>query len=226
MEQAFDELSVALQEHYRDLQDDLYDGLLDEVVERSRQALEWGQSPSSVLAHGLVAGMDFVGQDFRAGTLFVPEILRAARAMKAAMELLRPLLAGTGAARLGVAVIGTVRGDIHDIGKNLVAMMLEGAGLEVINLGFNVDASKFVAAVREHRPDILGLSALLTTSMPDMVKVMDRLRDEDLRAQVRVLVGGAPLSAAFAEQIGADAYCRDAAEAVDTARGLVRREVG
>jgi 5-methyltetrahydrofolate--homocysteine methyltransferase len=205
---------------YEGVQDDLYDGLKDQVVAATRQALEMGQTPAQVLALGLVAGMDLVGKDFGAGILFVPEVLRAANAMKAAMEVLRPLLADTGAARIGTAVIGTVKGDIHDIGKNLVAMMWEGAGFDVINLGVNVDADKFIAAVREHNANILGMSALLTTTMPYMATVVRRLEDEGLRDRVKVLVGGAPLNVVFAEDIRADAYCKDAAEAVTVAKAV------
>jgi 5-methyltetrahydrofolate--homocysteine methyltransferase len=206
------------------MQDDLYDGLAEPVVKATRQALDWGQSPANVLAHGLVAGMDIVGKDFGAGILFVPEVLRAANAMKAAMEILRPLLTETGVPKIGTAVIGTVKGDIHDIGKNLVAMMWEGAGLEVINLGVNVDADKFLAAIRQHNANLLGMSALLTTTMPYMATVIERLEQEGLRQQVKVLVGGAPLNAAFAEDVRADAYCKDAAEAVAVAKGLFKRE--
>jgi 5-methyltetrahydrofolate--homocysteine methyltransferase len=225
MEDPFDDLSVELQDHYRNMQDDLYDGLTDKVVAATRQALAWGQSPANVLAHGLVAGMDIVGQDFGAGILFVPEVLRAANAMKAAMEILRPLLTETGATKIGTAVIGTVKGDIHDIGKNLVAMMWEGAGFEVINLGVNVDADKFVAAIRQHNATLLGMSALLTTTMPYMLKVIERLESEGLRDRIKVLVGGAPLNPAFAEDVRADRYCRDASEAVTAARALVKRDV-
>ncbi len=221
MADPFESLSPELQEHYQNMQDDLYDGLTDKVVAATKQALEWGQSPANVLEHGLVAGMDIVGQDFGAGILFVPEVLRAANAMKAAMEILRPLLTETGAPKIGVAVIGTVKGDIHDIGKNLVAMMWEGAGFEVHNLGNNVDADKFIAAIREHNANILGMSALLTTTMPYMATVIERLKAEGLRERVKVLVGGAPLNEAFAEEIGADRYCKDAAEAVIAAKAMV-----
>lgn len=214
----FEELPEELQELYEDMQDDLYDGLADKVVEGTRRALEMGRTPHEILAHGLVAGMDIVGEDFGAGRLFVPEVLMAAKAMKAAMEVLRPLLTQTGAPRIGTFVIGTVKGDIHDIGKNLVAMMLEGAGFEVIDLGINTDADEFIAAVREYNADLLGMSALLTTTMPYMKVVIDRLKEEGLRDKVKVLVGGAPLSEAFAEEIGADAYCEDAAVAVEVAK--------
>ncbi len=221
MADPWDTLSPELQRHYENMQDDLYDGLGQPVVRATRQALERGQPPANILAYGLVAGMDVVGKDFGAGVLFVPEVLRAANAMKATMEVLRPLLVETGVPRIGTAVIGTVKGDIHDIGKNLVAMMWEGAGFEVINLGTNVDADKFINALREHRASLLGMSALLTTTMPYMGTVMERLRAEGLREKVKVLVGGAPLNEAFAEDIGADAYCKDAAEAVTAARAFV-----
>ena len=221
MADPWDTLSPELQRHYENMQDDLYDGLGQPVVRATRQALERGQPPANILAYGLVAGMDVVGKDFGAGVLFVPEVLRAANAMKATMEVLRPLLVETGVPRIGTAVIGTVKGDIHDIGKNLVAMMWEGAGFEVINLGTNVDADKFINALRAHRASLLGMWALLTTTMPYMGTVMERLRAEGLREKVKVLVGGAPLNEAFAEDIGADAYCKDAAEAVTAARAFV-----
>jgi corrinoid protein of di/trimethylamine methyltransferase len=221
MADPWDTLSPELQRHYENMQDDLYDGLGQPVVRATRQALERGQPPANILAYGLVAGMDVVGKDFGAGVLFVPEVLRAANAMKATMEVLCPLLVETGVPRIGTAVIGTVKGDIHDIGKNLVAMMWEGAGFEVINLGTNVDADKFINALRAHRASLLGMWALLTTTMPYMGTVMERLRAEGLREKVKVLVGGAPLNEAFAEDIGADAYCKDAAEAVTAARAFV-----
>lgn len=203
------------------IQDDLYDGLADEVVESVKELLHRDMTPYDVLTQGLVAGMAVVGDDFRDGILFVPEVLMAAKAMKAGMEILRPLLVETGAPQIGSMVIGTVKGDIHDIGKNLVAMMMEGAGFNVINLGINTDADAFLDAIREHNVDILGMSALLTTTMPYMQVVIDALKDQGLREQIIVLVGGAPLNEAFAEEIGADAYCRDAAVAVETAKKLI-----
>jgi len=203
------------------IQDDLYDGLADEVVESLRELLKRGLTPYEVLTRGLVAGMDIVGVDFRDGILFVPEVLMSAKAMKAGMEILRPLLVETGAPQVGTMVIGTVKGDIHDIGKNLVGMMMEGAGFNVVNLGINTDADKFLAAIREHKPEILGMSALLTTTMPYMGVVIEALKQQGLRDQIIVLVGGAPLNEAFAEEIGADAYCRDAAIAVETAKKLL-----
>jgi len=208
------------------MQDDLYDGLKDEVVAETNEALARGYSATEVLARGLVAGMDIVGVDFRDGILFVPEVLMAANAMKAGMEILRPLLVETGAARIGTMVIGTVKGDIHDIGKNLVAMMMEGAGFEVINLGINNDADKFVAAVRQHAPDIVGMSALLTTTMPYMKVVVQALKDEGLRDGVYVMVGGAPVTETFAQTVGADAYGRDAAIAVELAKAYMSRRRG
>jgi 5-methyltetrahydrofolate--homocysteine methyltransferase len=203
------------------MQDDLYDGLAVEVTAGVRILLERGLTPYDVLTKALVGGMDVVGADFRDGVLFVPEVLMAAKAMKAGMEILRPLLVETGAPQIGTMVIGTVKGDIHDIGKNLVAMMMEGAGFKVVNLGINTDAEKFLAAIHEHTPDILGMSALLTTTMPYMGVVIKTLKEQALRDKLIVLVGGAPLNVAFAEEIEADAYCRDAAVAVETAKKLV-----
>ena len=203
------------------MQDDLYDGLKEEIEEGVNILLERGWAPYDVLTKSLVLGMKTVGDDFRDGILFVPEVLLAANAMKAGMAILRPLLAETGAAKIGTVVIGTVKGDIHDIGKNLVAMMLEGAGFEVINLGINTDVDKFLAAIEEHKPDILGMSALLTTTMTYMKVVIETLKEKGIRDQLIVLVGGAPLNEEFGEAIGADAYCKDAAIAVETAKRLV-----
>lgn|SRR3990170_8015050 len=200
------------------MKEDLYDGYAEEIVAEVNELLSRGLTPYDVLTQGLVAGMDIVGIDFRDGILFVPEVLMAAKAMKAGMVVLRPLLAETGAPKIGTMVIGTVKGDIHDIGKNLVAMMMEGAGFEVINLGINNPVENFMAAVEEHDPDILGMSALLTTTMPYMRVVIDALKEIGIRQDIVVLVGGAPLNDAFAEDIGADAYCRDAAVAVVTAK--------
>ena len=203
------------------MHDDLYDGLADEIAIGTNILLARGWDPQAVLNEALVEGMRIVGIDFRDGILFVPEVLLAANAMKAGMEILRPLLAETGAETIGKVVIGTVKGDIHDIGKNLVAMMLEGAGFEVINLGINTDADKFIAALEEHKPDILGMSALLTTTMPYMKVVIDTLKERGIRDDYIVLVGGAPLNEEFGRAIGADAYCRDAAVAAETAGALV-----
>ena len=202
--------------------DDLYDGLADEIVEGTTILLDRGWAADAVLNQALVEGMRIVGIDFRDGILFVPEVLLAANAMKAGMAVLRPLLAETGAARVGKVVIGTVKGDIHDIGKNLVAMMLEGAGFEVVDLGINNPVERYLAALEEHRPDILGMSALLTTTMPYMKVVIDELVAKGIRDDYIVLVGGAPLNEEFGKAIGADAYCRDAAVAAETAQALVR----
>ncbi|MCS5674378.1 MAG: B12-binding domain-containing protein [Acidimicrobiales bacterium] len=206
------------------MHDDLYDGLPDEVVEGTELLLGRGWGPDRVLNDALVEGMRVVGIDFRDGILFVPEVLLAANAMKAGMAILRPLLAETGAKPVGKVVIGTVKGDIHDIGKNLVAMMLEGAGFEVINLGINTDVDEYLAALTEHQPDILGMSALLTTTMPYMKVVIDTLIEQGLRDDYIVLVGGAPLNQEFGDAIGADAYCRDAAVAAETATQLVQKK--
>jgi methylmalonyl-CoA mutase cobalamin-binding domain/chain len=203
------------------MHDDLYDGMAAEIVEGTDILLGRGWGPDRVLNDALVEGMRIVGIDFRDGILFVPEVLLAANAMKAGMEILRPLLAETGAQRIGKVVIGTVKGDIHDIGKNLVAMMLEGAGFEVINLGINNPVENFLSALEEHQPDILGMSALLTTTMPYMKVVIDELNERGIRNDYIVLVGGAPLNEEFGKAVGADAYCRDAAVAVETAQALV-----
>lgn len=209
---------MSLEEILELMKEDLYDGYADEVVEEVAECLAQGMTPYAVLTEGLVAGMEIVGIDFRDGVLFVPEVLMAAKAMKAGMAILRPLLAETGASRVGTMVIGTVKGDIHDIGKNLVSMMMEGAGFEVIDLGINCDVDKFLNALEEHKPDIIGMSALLTTTMPYMRVVIKALKDKGIRQNYVVLVGGAPLNEAFAEDIEADAYCRDAAVAVETAK--------
>ena len=204
------------------MHDDLYDGLADEIHDGTNLLLGRGWSPDKVLQEALVEGMRIVGIDFRDGILFVPEVLLAANSMKAGM-ILRPLLAETGAEPIGKVVIGTVKGDIHDIGKNLVAMMLEGAGFEVFDLGINTDADEFLAALAEHKPDILGMSALLTTTMPYMKVVIDTLVSKGIRDDYIVLVGGAPLNEEFGTAIGADAYCRDAAVASETAKTLVQK---
>ncbi len=209
------------------MMDDLYDGYADEIVEEVEECLSRGMTPYDVLTQGLVAGMEIVGVDFRDGILFVPEVLMSAKAMKAGMNVLRPLLAETGAPTIGTMVIGTVKGDIHDIGKNLVAMMMEGAGFEVFNIGINNSVEDYLEAIEEHQPDILGMSALLTTTMPYMRVVIDALKEAGIRQDIIVLVGGAPLNDAFAEDIEADAYCRDAAVAVETAKKFmaIRRGV-
>jgi methylmalonyl-CoA mutase cobalamin-binding domain/chain len=206
------------------MHDDLYDGLKEEIEEGVHILLGRGWTPYKILTEALVEGMRIVGIDFRDGILFVPEVLLAANAMKGGMFILRPLLVETGAPRMGKMVIGTVKGDIHDIGKNLVSMMMEGAGFEVIDLGINNPVEKYLAAIEEHQPDILGMSALLTTTMPYMKVVIDTLKEKGMRDDYVVLVGGAPLNEEFAKAIGADAYCRDAAVAVETAKGFMTRK--
>jgi|TARA_B110001450_G_C17657314_1_gene495848 5-methyltetrahydrofolate--homocysteine methyltransferase len=209
------------------MHDDLYDGLKEEIEEGTQILLGRGWGAERVLGEALVDGMTVVGVDFRDGILFVPEVLLAANSMKGGMSILKPLLAETGAKPVGTMVIGTVKGDIHDIGKNLVAMMMEGAGFEVIDIGINNAVEEYVAALERHQPDILGMSALLTTTMPYMKVVIDALKDKGLRDRYIVMVGGAPLNQEFGDAVGADAYCRDAADAATTAIRLVseRREL-
>src|SRR6478672_10772199 len=218
--------SLSDDELVEQMHDDLYDGLKEEIEEGVRILLERGWVPYDVLTQALVEGMRIVGIDFRDGILFVPEVLMSANAMKAGMFILRPLLAATGAPRLGKMVIGTVKGDIHDIGKNLVGMMMEGAGFDVIDLGINNPVEKYLDAIETHKPDILGMSALLTTTMPYMKVVIDTLKEKGMRNDYVVLVGGAPLNETFANSIGADAYCRDAAVAVETAKTFMARRQG
>jgi len=217
----FDLNSLSDDELVEQMHDDLYDGLGEEIVDSVNILLKRNWTPYDILTKALVEGMRIVGVDFRDGILFVPEVLMSANAMKAGMVLLRPLLAETGAPKVGKMVIGTVKGDIHDIGKNLVCMMMEGAGFEVIDLGINNAVEKYLDAIEEHKPDILGMSALLTTTMPYMKVVIDTLKEKGMRNDYLVLVGGAPLNEAFAEAVGADAYCRDAAVAVETAKALL-----
>ena len=204
--------------------DDLYDGLAEEIAEGTQILLDRGWDAKKVLDDVLVGGMNIVGEDFRDGILFVPEVLLAANAMKAGMALLKPILSETGAEPVGKLIIGTVKGDIHDIGKNLVGMMMEGAGFEVIDLGINTDADTYVEALKEHRPNILGMSALLTTTMPYMKVVIDTLIEQGIRDDYIVMVGGAPLNEEFGNAVGADAYCRDAATAVQVAKQLVQEQ--
>ena len=204
--------------------DDLYDGLKEEIEEGVNILLERKWEPYRILTEALVGGMTIVGQDFRDGILFVPEVLLAANAMKAGMTILKPLLAETGAPRVGKMVIGTAKGDIHDIGKNLVSMMMEGAGFEVVDLGINNPVENYLDALEQEAPDILGMSALLTTTMPYMKVVIDTMVEQGIREDYIVLVGGAPLNEEFGKAIGADAYCRDAAVAVETAKEFVARK--
>jgi len=220
-DEEFDLNDLPDDELVKQLHDDLYNGLRDEVAEGTRILLARDWSASRVLDEALVEGMRVVGVDFRDGILFVPEVLMAANAMKGGMELLRPLLAETGAESIGKIVIGTVKGDIHDIGKNLVSMMMEGAGFEVIDIGINNSVESYLEALEKHKPDILGMSALLTTTMPYMKVVIDTMKEKGIRDDYIVLVGGAPLNEAFGQAVGADAYCRDAGVAVETAKALI-----
>jgi len=217
----FDLKGLSDEELVEQVHDDLYNGLKGEIEDATRIFLERGWAPEQILNQALVEGMRIVGVDFRDGILFVPEVLLAANAMKGGMEILRPLLVETGVEPIGKIVIGTVKGDIHDIGKNLVSMMLEGAGFEVIDLGINNPVEKYLDALEKHQPDILGMSALLTTTMPYMKVVIDTLKQKGIREDYIVLVGGAPLNEEFGKAVGADAYCRDAAIAVETAKSLI-----
>ena len=207
----------------KQMMDDLYDGLKEEIEEGVNILLERGWMPYDVLTKALVEGMRIVGIDFRDGILFVPEVLLAANAMKGGMTILRPLLAETGAEQVGKMVIGTVKGDIHDIGKNLVGMMMEGAGFDVVDLGINNPVENYLEALEKEQPDILGMSALLTTTMPYMKVVIDTMKEKGIRDDYVVLVGGAPLNEEFGQAIGADAYCRDAAVAVETAKLFMKK---
>lgn len=205
------------------MHDDLYDGLKEEIEEAVHILLDRGWEPYNILTNALVEGMRIVGVDFRDGILFVPEVLMSANAMKGGMGILRPLLIETGAPQLGKMVIGTVKGDIHDIGKNLVSMMMEGAGFDVVDLGINNPVEDYLEALEEHKPDILGMSALLTTTMPYMKTVIEAMKEKGIRDDYIVLVGGAPLNEEFAESVGADAYCRDAAVTVEIAKSLMEK---
>ncbi|MCY4150416.1 MAG: B12-binding domain-containing protein [Gammaproteobacteria bacterium] len=223
-EEEYDDIDLSAlsdEELVEQMHDDLYDGLRDEIIEGTQILLDRGWAATRVLDEALVEGMRIVGIDFRDGILFVPEVLMSANAMKGGMKILRPLLAETGAEPIGKMVIGTVKGDIHDIGKNLVSMMMEGAGFEVIDLGIDNPVENYLEALEQHRPDILGMSALLTTTMPYMKVVIDTLVEQGIREDYIVLVGGAPLNEEFGKAIGADAYCRDAAVAVETAQAKI-----
>ena len=212
---------LADEELVEQMYDDLYDGLAEEIAEGTQILLDRGWSAPKVLKEALVGGMAIVGVDFRDGILFVPEVLMSANAMKAGMAIIKPILSSTGARPVGTVVVGTVKGDIHDIGKNLVGMMMEGAGFEVIDLGINIAADTYIDALEETNANILGMSALHTTTMPYMKVVIDTMKERGIRDDYIVLVGGAPLNQEFGEAIGADAYCRDAATAVEIAKDLI-----
>jgi len=194
------------------------EGNMNDCVKLTQEALAAGMSADDILDNGLMPGMDHVGVEFKAGNMFVPEVLRSARAMQGAMDLVRPLLAETGSSMTGKIILGTVKGDLHDIGKNLVAMMCEGAGFEVKDLGKNIEPEAFVAAVKEFEPDIIGMSALLTTTMRSMEHTIKALEEAGLRDKVKVMIGGAPVTQSFADQIGADGYASNAASASDMAK--------
>ncbi len=205
-----------------DLRKALYKGDAKTVTALSQEALDEGMSPGSLLSDGLIKGMDMVGVDFRDGTLFVPEVLIAGRAMKAAMGILRPLFVEGGIEPIGRVVLGTAKGDLHDIGKNLVGMMLEGAGFEVHDLGVDVAPEKFIEVAREEKPDIVGMSALLTTTMVMMKTTIEAFKKAGLRDQVKIIVGGAPLTESYAKEIGADGFGADASMAVIKAKELLK----
>lgn len=196
------------------------------IVRLIQDALQDGILPEIIVDQALISGMDEVGRRFRSQEIFVPEVLLAARAMRAGMNVLKPLLSDAKAEGIGTFLIGTVKGDLHDIGKNLVAMMMEGAGFKVIDVGIDVPAEKFISAIEQHRPNILGLSALLTTTMPQMEAIIGALKEADLRDNLPIMVGGAPVTQAYADRIGADGYAFDAASAVDRARDLLGIKTG
>lgn len=196
-------------------------GDVEAVKTLTRQAIDGGHSAQDILEKALLPGMDVVGQRFKACEMFIPEVLRSARAMHGAMDILRPILIESGVATAGTLVIGSVQGDLHDIGKNLVAMLFEGAGFKVVDLGADVKAETFVQAVSEHKATFLGMSALLTTTMPRMAEVVQAVKEAGLRDQVRIMVGGAPVTADFARQIGADGFAPNAASAVEKAKQIM-----
>ena len=210
-----------MEDSFKKIAEDLYNGRAKEVGEGTKKALDEGASAEQILKGALIMGMNDVGRDFKDGILFVPEVLIAARAMHAAMDVLKPLLAEADVPSAGKFAMGTVKGDLHDIGKNLVNMMMEGGGYEVIDLGTDVAPEKFVEAIKSETPDLLGMSALLTTTMPSMKATLDALEAAGVRDQVKVMIGGAPVTQKYADEIGADGYAADAASAVDLARELL-----
>jgi 5-methyltetrahydrofolate--homocysteine methyltransferase len=197
------------------------EGNLDDIKDLTDDALDEGLSAQEILDNGLMAGMDYVGVEFKAGNMFVPEVLRSARTMQQSMDILKPLLAESGVKMVGKVVLGTVKGDLHDIGKNLVGMMCEGAGFEIQDIGKDVGPEAFVDAVKQFEPDVVGMSALLTTTMRSMEHTIKALEEAGLRDKVKVMIGGAPVTQAFADQIGADGYASNAASAADLAKKFV-----
>jgi 5-methyltetrahydrofolate--homocysteine methyltransferase len=203
------------------LAENLINGEVNEVKELTQRALDEGIPPGEILDDGLIKGMSVVGERFKNGKFFIPEVLLAAKVMHAGMEILKPELISSGVKPIGKVILGTVKGDLHDIGKNLVAMMLEGAGFDVIDLGIDVPPEKFVGTVKENGAGIVAMSALLTTTMIGMKTTLDALEEAGLRGEVRILIGGAPVTRDYADEIGADGYARDAASAVDRAKELI-----
>ena len=210
-----------MSELFAKMAESLSAGKVDEVSRLTQEAVDGGQSPQDILEQGLLAGMEVVGQRFKANDMFIPEVLRCAKCMHGAMEILRPLLVESGVKTAGTLVIGTVKGDLHDIGKNLVGMMFEGAGFKVIDLGIDLEPQKFVDALKEHKAELFGMSALLTTTMPKMGETINAIKEAGIRDQVKIMIGGAPVTAEFAQEIGADAYASNAASAVDTGKELL-----
>lgn len=201
--------------------DNVLNGDDEKVSELTQKALEQGLAPKQILDDGLIAGMAIVGDKFKAHEIYLPEVLLAARAMYAGMDLLKPLLIKEGISSLGKVVVGSVQGDLHDIGKNLVGIMLKGAGFEVIDLGSDVPPERFIETAKEHNATVIGLSALLTTTMPAMTKVVEHIKQERLEGKIKTIIGGAPVSEAFAREIGANAYAFDAANAVERVKALI-----
>ena len=210
-----------MSELFAKMAESLIAGRVDEVSNLTKEAVDGGLSSQDILEQGLLAGMDVVGQRFKANEMFIPEVLRCAKCMHGAMEILRPLLVESGVKTAGTLVIGTVKGDLHDIGKNLVGMMFEGAGFKVIDLGIDQDPQAFVDALKEHKAELFGMSALLTTTMPKMGETINAIKEAGIRDQVKIMIGGAPVTAEFAQEIGADAYASNAASAVDTGKELL-----
>jgi|SRR5680860_394712 len=206
---------------FEELTKSVIEGDEDRIHELTKQAIDNGKDPKEIIAKGLIAGMNVVGVRFKAGDMFVPEVLMCARAMKSGMELLKPLIMDTEMPSAGKVLVGTVKGDLHDIGKNLVAMMLESAGFTVINLGTDISSTEFIQAVKEHKPNILGLSALLTTTMLAMKDIIDLLKEEGIRDKIRVIIGGAPISQDFSDDIGADGFAPDAGSATELCQRLM-----
>jgi len=199
----------------------LSQGKMDEAKRLTQEALDRGESAETILKEGLISAMDRIGVKFKNGEVYIPEVLIAARAMHAGMAILKPILSKSKGTMTGKVLIGTVKGDLHDIGKNLVVMMLEGGGFDVVDLGIDVPADKFVEAIRTHQPQVVGLSALLTTTMREMKTTIEVIEKSGLRNQVKMIVGGAPLTEKFAREIGADGYAPDAASAVDVVKSLL-----